>query len=258
MNHDTAADPDDRPLMPPEPDSGVGALRWVITGIALVLLIIGAWRAYVWFSADVERRRAVAEGAAPTLQAPAEPNALPSESPPVSPAVPSPAPPPPSRSAEPPAPAVTGIAGVNKCVVDGQVTYTNEPCPVGANEPPPAPTGVDANGVSGSAGDGAPVVVPRPSAFANSGQDPAQDEAVCHYLVAEIDRLDFEFKQPLPPPILDHISTRLAELRGQHSAAQCEPLRKADQPAKTKAARSGKPVTTERRRARDAQDEDAD
>ena len=43
MNQDPVADPADRPLMPPELDSGMGALRWVITGIALVLLVVGAW-----------------------------------------------------------------------------------------------------------------------------------------------------------------------------------------------------------------------
>ena len=69
MNQDPVADPADRPMMPPEPDSGMGALRWVITGIALVLLVVGAWRGYTWFIDDVAKRRAVAEGAAPALQA---------------------------------------------------------------------------------------------------------------------------------------------------------------------------------------------
>ena len=56
MNQDPVADPADRPLMPPELDSGMGALRWVITGIALVLLVVGAWRGYMWFIDDVAKR----------------------------------------------------------------------------------------------------------------------------------------------------------------------------------------------------------
>ena len=92
--------------------------------------------------------------------------------------------------------------------------------------------GADPNGVSGSAGDTVPsVLVARP---ANLGAgDPSQQTALCGYLAAEIARLDFEFKQPLPPNVLDHVSSQLSGLRAQHGAAKCEPLAKpgADKPA---------------------------
>ena len=234
MNQDPVADPADRPLMPPELDSGMGALRWVVTGIALVLLVVGAWRAYVWFIDDVAKRRAVASGAAPTLQAPPEAQAPPAEPPPV--AIP--------RTVQPPAPAaapqpsqgaVSGLEGVNKCVVDGQVTYTNTPCPPGSTEEPRdtaaaaadnEPMGTDVNGVAGSTGEGGPVRVARPAVFSASGHDPSQRNSLCGYWTAEIERLDFEFQQPLPPPVLDQISTHLADLRSQFTQAKCGALPK--------------------------------
>lgn len=222
MTTDPAADPMDRPLLPPESDAGVGPLRWVVTGVALVLLVVGAWRAYEWFTADVERRRAMAEGTAP------EPQAAPARS--VGPETREPPSDAPSREAapaapvhanKPPGPAVTSLEGVNKCVVDGHVTYTNAPCPDGASLPVPEPAvvGADANGVPGLAGD-APAVVARPAVFGAAG-DPSQHTAWCNYLTAEIDRLRFEFEQPLPPPVVDHISTRLSGLRAQQAEARC-------------------------------------
>lgn len=231
MNEDTvAADPSDRPWMPPEPESGGGALRWVITGIAAVLLVVGAWRAYEWFIDDVAKRRAVASGAEPTLQAPPDAQAPSAEPPPVA-AVPRTVQPPAPSQPAPSAGGVTGVEGVNKCLVDGQVTYTNVPCPEGSTPAPrnadaEQPAGVDANGVTGSAGEGGQTRVSRPAVFTASGQDPSQQASMCGYWSAEIERLDFEFQQPLPPPVLDQISTHLADLRGQFTQAKCGPMPK--------------------------------
>jgi hypothetical protein len=143
------------------------------------------------------------------------------------------------RTVEPPAqatvapagPAVAGLEGVNKCLVDGQVTYTNAPCPAGAApEPPnvgePEVTGIDANGVTGSTGDTGTVRVARPAVFSATGHDPSQLTSMCSYWSAEIERLDFEFQQPLPPPVLDQISTHLANLREQFTQAKCGPFPK--------------------------------
>ncbi len=129
----------------------------------------------------------------------------------------------PSAPLEARAPAVTGEA-IHKCVVDGQVTYSNHPCPDGAESQPMQAAGEDPNGVVGSTGDTVPVVVARPTSLAVG--DPSHQTAVCGYLLAEITRLDFEFQQPLPPAVLDHISTRLSALRAEHAAAQCGPLPK--------------------------------
>ena len=227
MNQDPVADPADRPMMPPEPDSGMGALRWVITGIAAVLLVVGAWRAYEWFIDDVAKRRAVAEGAAPALQAPPDTQAPPE---PGMPAMPPPrtVQPPAPQPAAPAGPSVAGLEGVNKCVVDGQVTYTNAACPPGATPEPPNVaqtdvTGTHAPAAPGPDGDPGAVQVPRPAAFSASGDDPSQRTSMCGYWLAEIERLDFEFQQPLPPPVLDQISTHLGNLREQFAQAKCGP-----------------------------------
>ena len=227
MNQDPVADPADRPMMPPEPDSGMGALRWVITGIALVLLVVGAWRGYTWFIDDVAKRRAVAEGAAPALQAPPDTQAPPE---PGMPAMPPPrtVQPPAPQPAAPAGPSVAGLEGVNKCVVDGQVTYTNAACPPGATPEPPNVAQTDVTGTAAPAapgpdGDPGAVQVPRPAAFSASGDDPSQRTSMCGYWLAEIERLDFEFQQPLPPPVLDQISTHLGNLREQFAQAKCGP-----------------------------------
>ena len=259
MNEDPVADPSDRPLMPPEPDSGMGALRWVVTGIALVLLVVGAWRAYEWFIEDVAQRRAAASGVAPTLQAPpgaqapsAEPAAVPVPRT-VQPPAPPPAPP-------PVASVVAGLDGVNKCVVDGQVTYTNAPCPAGATPEPPntaraaAPDDQDAAGPDAT-GDAGAVRVARLPALGAAGDEPSQRASLCGYWTAEIERLDFEFKQPLPPPVLDRISTHLAELRGQFGQAKCGPLPKA---AEDNASASAPPAPRRRAAAPKVVDERSD
>ena len=54
------------PPMPAELGRSAGALYWVISAIAAVLLVVGAWRAWQWFEGDVQRRRTVAESVAPS------------------------------------------------------------------------------------------------------------------------------------------------------------------------------------------------
>ena len=223
MNQDNAA-PSDRPLLPPEPEAERGLIGWIVAAVAVLLIVVGAYQAYKWLVSDVAHRRAVAEGSAEAPQpapaaTPPAPDALGGAQPGRTIRPPQPSAP---IANDPLAPAVAGNASVNKCVVDGQVTYTNEPCPEGAEQLDLHATGADPNGVSGSVGDGVPVLVPRPSAL-RSGADPSQQDAACRYLAAEIARLDFEFKQPLPPPVLDHISTRLGQLRADNSAAKCAP-----------------------------------
>ena len=241
LDSDHAIDP---PLRPPEP-AEPGVWRWLVAAALVLVIIVGAYQAYEWLVNDVARRRAVAEApaSAPT-QHPAPDTGAPTAEPArrtIRPAQPS-APP-----NEGTAPAVTGEA-IHKCVVDGQVTYTNQACPDGSSGGLMQATGADPNGVSGSAGDTVPsVLVARP---ANLGAgDPSQQTALCGYLAAEIARLDFEFKQPLPPNVLDHISSQLSGLRAQHGAAKCEPLPKpaADKPAPAVRKRAPPKVVEEKR-----------
>lgn len=241
LDSDHAIDP---PLRPPEP-AEPGLWRWLVAAALVLVIIVGAYQAYGWLVNDVARRRAVAEAPAPApTQHPAPDTGAPTAEPvrrTIRPAQPS-APP-----NEGTAPAVTGEA-IHKCVVDGQVTYTNQACPDGSSGGLMQATGADPNGVSGSAGDTVPsVLVARP---ANLGAgDPSQQTALCGYLAAEIARLDFEFKQPLPPNVLDHVSSQLSGLRAQHGAAKCEPLPKpaADKPAPAVRKRAPPKVVEEKR-----------
>ena len=241
LDSDHAIDP---PLRPPEP-AEPGVWRWLVAAALVLVIIVGAYQAYEWLVNDVARRRAVAEAPAPApTQHPAPDTGAPTAEPArrtIRPAQPS-APP-----NEGTAPAVTGEA-IHKCVVDGQVTYTNQACPDGSSGGLMQATGADPNGVSGSAGDTVPsVLVARP---ANLGAgDPSQQTALCGYLAAEIARLDFEFKQPLPPNVLDHVSSQLSGLRAQHGAAKCEPLAKpaADKPAPAVRKRAPPKVVEEKR-----------
>lgn len=202
---DTFIDPDDRPLPPPD-NPGAGPLRWVVTGVAAVLLIVGAWRAYQWLDTDVQRRRALASGAAVPE---ARPHAAGSVQD---------VPPPPDadtgRPVEPPPPATqpaaegapgSAPAGVHRCVIGGQITYTNTACPPESEPAPPATA--------------APAATP---ALSDADADsPDARTAICRHLAAEAQRLDFEFQQPLPPPVIDHIATRQGELRAQQESVGC-------------------------------------
>lgn len=183
------------PIQEPEGSS----LRWIIAVFAIALLGLGGYRGYQWWAADLERQRVeVAQGqgqaAAPASASsgseltspgsihvqPAEPGA----------AV--------TRSGEPLPPAVLGGA-IQKCVIDGRVTYTNEACPAGATEEPASVT--------------APLL-------AAEGR-PSQRDATCRFLAAEISRLDYEFQQMLPPPVLDEIASDLKGLREQATYLKC-------------------------------------
>ena len=142
LDSDHAIDP---PLRPPEP-AEPGLWRWLVAAALVLVIIVGAYQAYEWLVNDVARRRAVAEApaAAPT-QHPAPDTGAPTAEPArrtIRPAQPS-APP-----NEGTAPAVTGEA-IHKCVVDGQVTYTNQACPDGSTGGLMQATGADPNGVSG-------------------------------------------------------------------------------------------------------------
>ncbi|HQD15159.1 MAG TPA: hypothetical protein PLY54_06910 [Ottowia sp.] len=222
-----APDPADRPVPPPQAEAGPGLLRWAVAAVALVLLVVGAWQAYEWLAGDVARRRAAAEQGVPAPQAAASHETASAA------LVAQPAPPArPSTGGEPPAPAVVGGA-INKCVLDGQVTYTNAPCPEGSSPAAVGPAGVDPNGVAGSTGESAAVAAVRP-VLPSGADDPSQHEAGCNFLLAEFARLDYEFHQPLPPAVLDYLSTRLAGLRAQAGPAGCAlpPRAAASAPAK--------------------------
>jgi hypothetical protein len=167
--------------------------RGVVAALAaLAMLVVIAYLAFAWVAANVGSRRAVVES--PQATAAAAPERA------VSP------PPSTAADAEPPAPAVAG-GSVNKCVLDGQLTYTNAPCPEGSR----------------LVNDDAPLTAVLPPAFSDSANRISQQSADCNFLGAEITRLDYEFSQPLPPEILDHLSTRLADLRAQAETARCVP-----------------------------------
>lgn len=193
------------PLRPPEPAREMGWLRWVVIVVALGVLALFGFKGYGWLQAYVAQRHAIAQEETPPL---AEPQpSLVGRAPAASA---------PGAPTEPFAPAVTG-EGVRACVrPDGQRVLTNQACPAGSRpEPAPAPaTGARAAATITWAGD-----------------DPSLHDATCHYLTAEIDRLGYEFEQPLPPPVIDLISTRLSHLRSESAQGRCAPAEPAKTPA---------------------------
>ncbi len=206
MSEDQSEAPE-RPLLPPEPAAGTSVLGWMVTLVALVVLVVGAWKAYQWLAGDVAHRRALAEGAAayaPAASAPAVVTA----------------PAPTAATPDAPPPAVTGQA-VNRCVQDGVVLFTNQPCPTGSAVDGGPAGSMFAPAVGGSV----PVGGARLTADADNA---SLHDGACHYLAAEVERLAFEFRQPLPPPVLDQISTHLTALRSQSERAGCPALPKAD------------------------------
>jgi hypothetical protein len=60
------------------------------------------------------------------------------------------------------------------------------------------------------------------AALGNIG-DPDQRRSACGYLAAESARLAHDFKQPLPPPVIDRIATETAQLRAQSNHYGCAP-----------------------------------
>ncbi|MCB2034422.1 MAG: hypothetical protein KDF57_14360, partial [Ottowia sp.] len=154
---------------------------------------------------------------------------------------------------EPTAPAVAGDGSIRKCVVNGQTTYTNQPCPEGTEATTQPDSAVDANGVVGSTGEAltAPVVRERP--FSPDG-DPSARESECGYLASEIERLRYEFDQPLPPPVLDQIAGRLKSLRDNSAQLKCppEPAQAGRKPAGDKGSGRATPAPAARPAARPA------
>ncbi|HMN21924.1 MAG TPA: hypothetical protein PKA16_11095 [Ottowia sp.] len=186
---------------PAKPASAL-ARRVIVPAIAVLILLLAGWRAYDWFVHDVEQRRAVAEGRAP---APSPMPTLPD----ADPAGTADAPPMVAPTAEPMAPAVRGDA-IHRCVRGSEVLFSNQPCPPGFT----ADAGVPATAPAAATTTAHPLASP-------GADDPAQHQALCAYLAAEVERLDFEFQQPLPPPVLDDISSRLLTLRGQGERLRC-------------------------------------
>jgi hypothetical protein len=62
-----------------------------------------------------------------------------------------------------------------------------------------------------------------PAAVLNLGNisDPDQRRSVCGYLAAELERLDYEFKQPLPPPVIDRLATQIEQIHALASRYNC-------------------------------------
>lgn len=200
--------PPERPLLPPEPAAGTSVLGWIVTLVALVVLFVGAWKAYQWLAGDVAHRRALAEGAAAPAPAASAPAVV--TAPALTTATPD----------DPPPPAVTGQA-VNRCVQDGVVLFTNQPCPTGSATDGGAARSMFAPAVGGPV----PVGGARQTADADNA---SLHDGACRYLAAEVERLAFEFRQPLPPPVLDQISTHLTALRSQSERAGCPALPRLD------------------------------
>jgi hypothetical protein len=82
------------------------------------------------------------------------------------------------------------------------------------------------------------LVQSAPQAVADLGNisDPSQRRAVCGYLAAELTRLNHEFKQPLPPPVIDRIATEIDQRQAQVSRYGCAPGDASRPPARRRAA----------------------
>lgn len=234
------ASPPDQPLEPQPPK----LLRWALVGVALLILALVGYKAAHWFAddgapadADQVKTQAEARTTPPSPSTQTE-SAGPA---PTAPAVVGRTVRPPQPSA-PPARATAPGDAINKCVVDGQVTYTNGACPEGA-----VASRVDASSTNPAVAPGFAAGALEPVALA--GADPSQQDAECRFLTAEITRLDYEFKQLLPPPVLDQISGRLRERRDRAAALKCAPVKAADvaekKPAPPKPKPRPKPVVVE-------------
>ena len=93
--------------------------------------------------------------------------------------------------------------------------------PNGVAVPPPIEVQglAQSDGTSDTAPDNAPAAVADPGDIS----DPDRRRAVCGYLAAESERLSHEFKQPLPPPVIDRIATEIGQLSAQTSRYGCTP-----------------------------------
>lgn len=203
--------PDSSPPSRATPWRGASRAQQVALALAVLALVATAWFAYDWFTRDVAQRRAIAEGRAPNPAAAAvevDPHAPAPEDSVAA-----------VTSDEPVAPAVRGEA-IHRCVRGDEVLFTNQACPEGFS----ADTGSGSGGAAGR-----PPVATAASMLSGS-DDPAQRRAQCDYLLAEVERLEFDFQQPLPPPILDEISSRLLALRSQGERLACQ-LPRASEPS---------------------------
>ena len=183
-----------------------GALtRWVIPIFVVGLLLLGGYKGAHWLQAnrDMVLRKPPFAPAGANAQPAAAAGEL-ADAQPAQPDASSLA-----ASDDPPAPAVLGGAGIHLCRINGQNTYTSRPCPEGAALP-------NATGLAPRA----PAEDMR-TAAADAGQ--AARDAECGYLAAENARLGYEFSQPLPPPVLDQIASRVKTLRERSAQLKCEP-----------------------------------
>lgn len=194
------------PELPRTPAGTPARGRQVLTGVLLLVLLVASWRAYDWFVDNVAQRQAIAEGRLPNpAAAPADDSNLATSAQPMPSAAPA--------ADTMAAPAVRGDA-IHRCVQGDREVFTNQACPEGFV----ADSGLSAN---------APRLVAATVPQDGGNTSPEQRIALCQYLLAEVQRLNFEFQQPLPPPVLDRISTRLGVLRDQGEQLQC-PLPKSD------------------------------
>lgn len=180
-----------------------GLVYWLFLTMALLALTLLAAHVYRWFAEDAAQRRAWVQSQGSTAEADADLAAASPGSAHVLPALA-----PVTASApvanEPVAPAVQGQT-VYKCQQDDRLIYTNIPCPEGSA---PSISSVVPSGSS--------------TALAWSGRNQTSEQAArCGFLRAEVERLEYEFQQALPPPVLDHISTELGLLRQQRAELSC-------------------------------------
>jgi len=218
------ADPRDRYPTPvsyaPSGKKGGAFMRFILAVFVVGLLALGVYEGALWLRAHRDTLLR-APTATTTAAAPedAQPPAAPAASGVIG-ALPAGA----SGAApgeEPPAPAVLGnAADIHPCVLNGQTTYTSQPCPSGAQPLFPPRSAADANGVVGSTGE-PPAAAPGSASPTPADDGAAARDAECGYLAAEIARLRHEFDQPLPPPVLDQVASRLKALRARSAQRQC-------------------------------------
>lgn len=202
----------------PAVESENSTTRWIIALFAAALLLLGGYKGYQWWGASAERTQSAPVEAAPDIASMASAASAASQALQPVPVRPAQSSTPPVAEGELQAPAVVGTNIINRCELNGQITFTNEACPEGAVAllSPAEATAVDPNGVSGSTGEKAPAV-DRVAVVS----EPNDQEAECRYLVAEVTRLNYEFQQSLPPPVLDQIATRLKDMRDRSAGLKC-------------------------------------
>jgi len=84
-----------------------------------------------------------------------------------------------------------------------------------------------------------PTDAPQAAADLGDIKEPSQRRATCGYLAAELARLNHEFKQTLPPPVIDRIATEIDQRRAQVSRYGCDAPNAARPPARRAAPPAG-------------------